>query len=366
MRTDFTKEIKSHSVKNASPKILIESMHGMGDLVCILPLIREVREYYPNAYIAVMINNSSFSDVLDCSNIKIDRIISVNAHKTLFRFLLICYELRKYSFDISISSSCTPIFKAKLVMSLINAKEKYGYQFENKDYGCLYSHYHFVDANNLVLNQMGIRNHNYKPQLFAKENDLKNFKIPHDKTVVGVCIGRADPSFKNKFLRTTPVYTKGWGELELHIHNMNDLIKKLINSGCYVVLLGSKKENIILESLSKEILSSNKCINYVDKTSISESIALVNQCDVVFGVDTGMQHVSDAVGIRTVSIFGPTNPRTQGAYSDLSEFVEHYVPCKYCYGTENYVKCNDRKCLSMISPDKVIEVIKKQISSIEI
>lgn len=358
----FIKEKKSTLEKSCNKKILIESMHGMGDLVCILPLIREVREYYPNAYITVMINNSSFTDVLDCSNIKIDRIISVNAHTELLRFLQICLELRKDRYDISISSSCTPVLKARMVMSLIGAKEKFGYQFENKDYGCLYSNYHFVDANNLVLKQMGIINHKYKPNLKAKEEDLKNFPIKQDKSVIGVCIGRADPSFKNRFLRANLVYTKGWGDISLHIHNMNELITKLINIDCYVVLLGSKKENLILNSLSKDILLSPNCFNFVDRTTISESIALVKQCDVVVGVDTGMQHVSDAVGIKTVSIFGPTNPDTQGAYSELSDFVEYPVPCKYCYGTDDYVNCRDRKCLSSISPDMVFSKIKKQLA----
>jgi len=351
------------SVNPIGPKILIESMHGIGDLVCILPLIREVREHFSNAYITVLINNSSLVDILDCSNIRIDKILSINAHIDLIKFITNCFHLRKEKYDIAISSSCTSPLKAKLVMSIINAREKFGYQFDHKDYGCLYSNYHFVDANNLVLHQMGLNNHNFRPRLYAKESDIKTLSIKRRKHVVGVCIGRADPSFKNKFFRKNIVYAKGWGNFNLHVYNMSLLIKMIMDYDCDVVLIGAKREVEILRALSKEILLSEKCHNFVDKTSISESIALIKQCDVVVGVDTGMQHVADAVGVKTVSIFGPTNPRTQGAYSDLGVFVEYDTPCKYCYGTYNYINCKDRKCLSNISVDVVFNRIKEQLEN---
>lgn len=367
MSIDSTKENKSLSeISNNNIKILIECMHGMGDLVCILPLIKEVRDSYPRAYITVLINNSSFVDILECSNIKIDRIISINAHKNLIKFIKLCFELRQERYDIAISSSCTSPIKAKSVMTLINAKEKFGYQFEKKEYGNLDKSYHFVEANNLVLSEMGITNHYLNPRLYAKDNDLKKFYIKRDKPVVGVCIGRADPSFKNRFLRTNLVYTRGWGDFSQHIVNMNSLIKRLLDEGNTVILLGSKREIDILNALSKEILLSVNCYNFVDKTSISESIALVKQCDVVVGVDTGMQHVSDAVGTRTVSIFGPTNPKTHGAYSELSEFVEYHVPCKYCYCSSNYVNCKDRKCMSLITLEMVFEGVNKQLGRMKL
>lgn len=35
-------------------RIVIEAMHGLGDMVCILPMIRFVRDKYPDAEITVI------------------------------------------------------------------------------------------------------------------------------------------------------------------------------------------------------------------------------------------------------------------------------------------------------------------------
>ena len=72
--------------------------------------------------------------------------------------------------------------------------------------------------------------------------------------------------------------------------------------------------------------------------------------------DTGMQHIADAVKTKTVSLFGPTNPLTHGAYSDKAVFIEADCKCeyKYCYGTNMYWQCKDRKCLNDISAEHVI------------
>ena len=76
-----------------------------------------------------------------------------------------------------------------------------------------------------------------------------------------------------------------------------------------------------------------------------------------------MQHIAAASGARTLSIFGPTNPKMSGAYADNAEFVEADVACKYCYGTKIYVECKDRKCLKNISVkmfrNRINEVLKK-------
>ncbi|MBQ7592851.1 MAG: glycosyltransferase family 9 protein [Synergistaceae bacterium] len=137
----------------------------------------------------------------------------------------------------------------------------------------------------------------------------------------------------------------------------------LLAQNWQVVLIGGKQEIEISDALSPEILS--KCINYVGKTSVAESIALESLCNVSVGVDTGMQHVSDALGVKTVSIFGPTNPKTHGAYSNKAVFAEVDEPCKYCFDPSNqymYINCNHRKCLERVTPEQVFELISLQLN----
>ena len=61
-------------------------------------------------------------------------------------------------------------------------------------------------------------------------------------------------------------------------------------------------------------------------------------------------------GCNTLQV-GPTNPKYIGAFSDCSYFVEYETDCKYCFGTNQYVHCNHRRCLTEIRPQQVIDMV---------
>ncbi len=350
-------------------KIIIEAMHGMGDVVCMLPMIKEIKEAYPNGHTTILVNKMITIDIIKCSGIRVENIIAIDAHENKWEFLRNCMKLRKEHFDISICSANTPVKKAKLVMGIINAKAKIGIQYTlNTNFNGLNDQYHFVDAHNLILEEMGIENHHYLPILRPNEEAINKFKnvlqvkSELETPIIGICIGRADISYRNKCKRSDPVYTRGWGDYSLHLRNMSDVINKSLEKGWKVILIGGKAEMDIHDGLDENILKNDSCFDYVGKTNVAGSIALASLCDVVVGVDTGMQHIADAVGSRTVSIFGPTNPKTHGAYSAKAAFAEIDESCRFCYGTKDYEKCENRKCLNKITSDAVFQLVQNQVN----
>lgn len=166
-------------------------------------------------------------------------------------------------------------------------------------------------------------------------------------------IGGADKNyFKGNFL-----YTRNWNR-----EYMLKLAELLSGLDYHICLLGGSLEKEILPDF-RELLERENVVDCVNRTSIHESIALIHGASASIGVDTGMQHVADALGVPTVSIFGPTNPRTHGAYSSKAAFVqaETRYDCQYCFDEERYYTCKDRKCMNTIKPDtvfhKVMEVL---------
>lgn len=332
-------------------KILIEALHGLGDTVCLLPMIAKVRSLYPEANITLLIKYGINKSIIEASKIKIDHAIVLNMYSRDFLATIrkMVY-LRRQHFDLAISSANTPVKKAKLFMKFVNAKKTVGLQHEkNLCFDLLNDKYHFVEANFMAIKTLLVDNLSDKqPKLYAdtvlKEQLCHKFDILSSKKIIGVCIGNADFSYKNRWLRIGKVFTRGWG-----IHNMSTLVKILLNDGYEVLLFGGKLEESLLSYIPDETLKNSNLINIVNKTNLKETMALSALCNVIIGVDTGMMHIADALGIRTVSIFGPTNPKTHGAYSDKASFVEVETSCKYCYGTKKYVECEDRKCLKNIS-----------------
>ena len=341
-------------------RILIELLHGLGDTVCALPMLQVVRENYPVAKIDVIVKSCAQSDIIHASKIKVDEIIYWDVHKcNLIDNIKMIRKLRERKYDYGVSSSNTPVKKAKIFMGLIGCVQVFGIQHEmNKTFDDLKDKYHFVEANLLTIKSIcSLPNFKVYPKLYANDKDIdyvqdKIRKLNPNNTIIGVCIGNGDYSLKNRWLRTGKVITKGWG-----IENTNDLIVRLLKGKHNVILFGGAMEKELLMQLDEKVLRNENLVNLVAETNVSQSIAAAAICDLVVGVDTGMQHISAAVGAKTLTIFGPTSPKMCGAYSESSDFVEVDVICKYCYGTKAYVNCNDRKCLKDITVDMIVEKI---------
>jgi len=343
-----------HIVKTSSNQlhILVEVMHGLGDTVCALALLKEVRYLYPDAKLTVLCKTNSGRDIVESSHILVDEIIVIDIYKSIINTLKTIDYLRKQKFDLGISAAITPVKKSQLFMKLCGIKEHMGFQASgtNKfDYDM-----HFVEAN---VKTLGLEfNDELRPQLYVDTDSDKSIDhyfdgLDQSRPIIALCIGNADPSLTNRWLRTGRVFPRAWG-----ITRMHNLLELLVKDGNQIVLIGGPQEIPLLEELT-EFLRLPQVINLVGKCSIKQSIATIKRCTCSIGIDTGMQHIAGALSVPTISIFGPTNPKNHGAFSTCSYFVEHDMDCKYCYGTDNYIHCRHRRCLTEITPQQVMDTV---------
>ena len=343
-----------HIVKTSSNQlhILVEVMHGLGDTVCSLALLKGVRYLFANAKLTVLCKMNAGRDIIESSHILVDEIIVIDIYKSIINTLKTIDYLRKQKFDLGISAAITPVKKSQLFMKLCGVKQHIGFQASgtNKfDYDI-----HFVEAN---IRTLGLEvSDELRPQLYVDTDSDKSIchyfdSLDQSRPIIGLCIGNADPSLTNRWLRTGRVFPRAWG-----ITRMHNLLELLVKDGNQVVLIGGPQEIPLLEELT-EFLKLPQVINLVGKCSIKESIAAIKRCTCSIGIDTGMQHIAGALSVPTISIFGPTNPENHGAFSTCSYFVEHDVDCKYCYGTDNYIYCRHRRCLTEITPQQVMDTV---------
>lgn len=343
-----------HIVKTSSNQlhILVEVMHGLGDTVCSLALLKVVRYLFPNAKLTVLCKMNAGRDIIESSHILVDEIIVIDIYKSIINTLKTIDYLRKQKFDLGISAAITPVKKSQLFMKLCGVKQHIGFQASgtNKfDYDI-----HFVEAN---IRTLGLEvSDELRPQLYVDTDSDKSIchyfdSLDQSRPIIGLCIGNADPSLTNRWLRTGRVFPRAWG-----ITRMHNLLELLVKDGNQIVLIGGPQEIPLLEELT-EFLKLPQVINLVGKCSIKQSIAAIKRCTCSIGIDTGMQHIAGALSVPTISIFGPTNPENHGAFSTCSYFVEHDMDCKYCYGTDNYIHCKHRRCLTEITPQQVMDTV---------
>ena len=334
-------------------KILIEMKHGLGDCVTMLPAIKAIRNTYPDAYIAMIVNGKANQDIFEHARIKIDKYYYISLKdRSKLHTVKMLIQLRKEYFTHGVMATMTPASKGKLLFKLLGIKHCYGEQYEGLSFLDLDNTVHFVNRNLNIIKNMPVTIVDKQPRLYVTEADSIEVKYLYKNCpVIAINIGGADKNY----YKGNYVYTRAWKRESMH-----ELTALLSNSQCEVLLLGGVLEESLLRNY-KDILVKKNVHNFVNKTSIGQTMYLLSQADISIGVDTGMQHVADALGIRTLSIFGPTNPDTHGAFSNQASFIMGQCPYQFCFDTEIYYTFSNRICMNSITSknvyDKVMEIL---------
>jgi len=97
--------------------------------------------------------------------------------------------------------------------------------------------------------------------------------------------------------------------------------------------------------------------------SLRETAAIIEQCELFIGNDSGLGHIAAGVGTPTVTIFGPTNPDHSRPYHDRSACIRE-SDCPACWEQrEEYLRaCNGRvDCIRQLTPNIVYRTIQQAL-----
>jgi lipopolysaccharide heptosyltransferase II len=136
------------------------------------------------------------------------------------------------------------------------------------------------------------------------------------------------------------------------------LIDKIIeNFDAAIILMGDSKE----EELCREVVSLAHFPLYfaVGETSVLGLAALLLRCQGAIVNDGGPLHVAAAVGVKTVSIFGPVDPQVYGPYPAANHtVVQKGLPCQPCYRRFRMARCGHISCLRDLSVEEVYRKVQ--------
>jgi hypothetical protein len=92
-----------------------------------------------------------------------------------------------------------------------------------------------------------------------------------------------------------------------HLDNYLAVAKKLASKDIKVVfLLGPAEQERFSDAAIKKITGVAKCLTDLSLTGVLE---LLSCADTFLGNDSGITHLAAAMGVKTVVVFGPTNPK---------------------------------------------------------
>ncbi|SOD68484.1 heptosyltransferase-2 [Alysiella filiformis DSM 16848] len=167
---------------------------------------------------------------------------------------------------------------------------------------------------------------------------LQKYALQRDKKIMALCAGAEYGSAKRwlpeHFAATAQHYAaQGW----------------------QIWLFGSHKDFEISEEINR--LSGSLCVNLCGKTSLAEAIDLLSCADGVVCNDSGLMHLSAAVGAKLVAVYGSSSPHHTPPLSDTAHIASLNLACSPCFKRECPLGHTD--CLRQLQPETVIALHQK-------
>ena len=338
-------------------KFLIIKLSALGDIVHTLPVCRTLRQEYPDAFIAWMIEER-YQELL-FNNPDIDEVIPIRTKiwrknwnsKTLSEILQIIKNHRHKKFDVVfdlhglLKSAVIAMLSGAIIKAGFhrkNCKEKISALFTNKKGPYIAGGIHVVDMYlTLVQSTLGIKNEVKQfPLPETQEKKVDDFFQSHpeltSKPIIGINPGAG---FESKL----------W-ELERFAQLADRITDEL---DCNILLTWGPGE----EDKVQQIATTMKQKSWVaPPTTLQESITLYKHLKQLVSCDSGPLHLCAALDIPTVSIFGPTDPVRNGAYGLNHETVYKMLSCSFCWKR----KCplGTKECMKQVTVDEVFEAVR--------
>ncbi|CAM3814983.1 ADP-heptose--LPS heptosyltransferase 2 [Vibrio aerogenes CECT 7868] len=134
-----------------------------------------------------------------------------------------------------------------------------------------------------------------------------------------------------------------------------ELALYLIEQGHQVCIFGSAKDQNVSQAIYRSLPEEARkhCFDLAGQTSLSEVVDLLAMCHTVFCNDSGLMHISAAVGVRIVAIYGSTSTRYTPPLTDRCCVVHTDISCRPCFKRE--CPLEHLNCLNQLSVQQVIQ-----------
>ena len=275
-------------------------MKFIGDVVLTTPLIRSVRNAYPDAYIAYMGEKNAVSLLEHNPNLN-DIIPFDFAKPTIFEQPRVAWQLRRRGFDLAIDLFGNP--RSALLTYLSGAKVRVG--AERKGRGSLYTvrvrdngePKTAIEFHNQFIRAAGISPTAMKTEIFITEDERREARIylqwlDHDtapldfsKTIIGLHPGATWPA-------------KCW--LPERFGELADILTAKL--GAQIIITAGPGDG---DAVKEVLRSSTASVKVIAGLPLRQLAAILSHCAAYVANDNGTMHIAAAVGTPTIGIFGP-------------------------------------------------------------
>lgn len=329
--------------------ILIINLGGIGDVLFSTPALRALKASFPQIKISLMVVERVYEAVKDLRYI--DEVIIFHKNfKNLFKDIKILFVLRKKHFDLAINMrtlvSARSAREIRLLFDIINPRTKVGRDTQGRgkffdikvpetDRGAKFEMEYDLETVMALGVKVDDKSVDFTIDIFSSQSMkmiLSKEGVLDSDLLVGIHPG-------------------GMPSRRWPIENFAKVIDGLPQEvWCKIVVTGGREEASLANKLSRKTQA--RTINLTGRLNLKELGALIKRCNLYISNDTGPMHIAAILKTPLVAILGPGDitrydPRN---ISDKAAVLYKKVVCAPC----NKGRCNDLRCLKIISPEEVI------------
>lgn len=136
-----------------------------------------------------------------------------------------------------------------------------------------------------------------------------------------------------------------------------DVAQRWIAQGGQVWIFGSPKDEPVAQAIRHALPedSREQCHLLAGQTSLTEAIDLLAACNKVVSNDSGLMHITAAVGTPLVAVYGSTSPGYTPPLSEQVAVVHTDIHCRPCFKRE--CPLGHLKCLKELPPERVWQAL---------
>jgi len=342
-----------------TPRILVVRLSSIGDVVMATPVARVLRNHFPNAYIAWVVEPKSAEVIV--GNPYLDETIVWSRMpskswltgfcKTTKSLMDLIPVLQSREFDIAIDLQ--GLMKSASIAYLSSAKERIGLANGRELSPLLYTR-RLVEDVELprplgylsLLTPLGIE---------SDDDELTILITRHDREVAETIYReqKLDPARTVAFCPATSRAIKRWPND--HWARLAEFLWR--EYGLSSVILGSTADISLAESICH--LSEVPVSIAAGRTSLMQSAAILEKCSAVVAVDTALLHIAVGLDKPSIGLFGPYRWQ-QLIRKPNFIWLAKDLPCSPC---RNKPTCANIDCMQAIRPSDVLQSLHPWINN---
>ena len=326
-------------------KIVVRAPNWIGDVVLSFPALESLRKNLPHAQIWIAAREEAQDLYSSFDFVKgIIPLSGLNNFKNMWES---AKKIREYNFDVGLL--LTNSFSSALLFFLARIPQRWGYSRDNR--GLL------LTKGIPFKNQDGSASHqvNYYLNLISSlgfQTSIPELILPLSaeekdwpKKVLSA-LGY-DPKKPLVILSPGAYYgpSKRWPASRFA--ELASLLQK--KNKAQIVIVGSAEEVELAKSIASSMVK--KPINLAGKTTLRQLAELISLANLIITNDSGPMHITNALRVPLIAIFGPTDPLVTGPFHQPSTVIKKDAACWPC----SYRKCPfDHRCMMEIEPEEIL------------